>query len=275
MRSERVPTIPNEVPMSGQRLIGSNGSARPAAERHTSEADSKQAKKAAKRLHRLEKDQKRQLDSWEQYRALWDGLDFKRQIVNMGDKKVRFALVIMGVLNASVLIVLTRGPVLHAIPDGARLWLVLFLATYCVASFGFIVQVIEALRPKPGARDADREQWRSFEGAPGSPRRERPQVSLLIRGPQASLSFEEERKRWSLARLSELNAELIVLNRSVSRLLDRQLVSVTKVYQGLKVLTVLAALILTLLLGGALLQGGGPPDPGPVASAAPGASALW
>lgn len=67
-------------------------------------------------------------------------------------------------LNASVLILLTRGPVLHAIPDRARPWLVLLLATYCVASFGFIVQAVEALRLKPEARDGDRDQWRSFEG---------------------------------------------------------------------------------------------------------------
>lgn len=261
--------------MSGQSVITRDRPTQGTAEAEAVEADSKKMKKAAKRLRRLEKDQNRRLDSWEQYRTLWDGLDFKRQIVNMGDKKVRFALVIMGVLNASVLIVLTRGAVLHAIPDGARPWLVLLLATYCVASFGFIVQAIEALRPKPEARDADQEQWRSFEGTYRKPGVELPQVSLLIRGPQACISFEEERRRWSQARLSELNAELIVLNRSVSRLLDRQLVSVAKVYQGLKVLAVLAALILTLLLGGALLQDGGSLDAGLTASAGPVAGAPW
>lgn len=163
-------------------------------------------------------------------------------------------------LNASVLILLTRGPVLHAIPDRARPWLVLLLATYCVASFGFIVQAVEALRLKPEARDGDRDQWRSFEGTSRKAGADLPGVSRLIRGPQACIPFEEERQRWSQARLSELNAELIVLNRSVSRLLDGQMVSVAKVYHGLKALALLAALILALLLGGPLLAGSGSPD---------------
>lgn len=85
-------------------------------------------------------------------------------------------------------------------------------------------------------------------------------MSRLIRGPQACIPFEEERQRWSQARLSELNAELIVLNRSVSRLPDGQMVSVAKVYHGLKALALLAALILALLLGSPLLAGSGSPD---------------
>lgn len=38
---------------------------------------------------RRERDKVRLIDGWEQYKTLWDGIEFKRQLINMGDKKVR------------------------------------------------------------------------------------------------------------------------------------------------------------------------------------------
>ena len=36
-----------------------------------------------------EREKVRLIDGWEQYKTLWDGLEFKRQLINMGDKTVR------------------------------------------------------------------------------------------------------------------------------------------------------------------------------------------
>jgi len=46
-------------------------------------------RKERKRELKRELDQVRVIDGWEQYRMLWDGIEFKRQLINMGDKKVR------------------------------------------------------------------------------------------------------------------------------------------------------------------------------------------
>lgn len=201
-----------------------------------------------------DRDQVRRLDAWEQYRALWDGIDFKRQLVNMGDKKVRFALVIMGALNAVLLIVLTRGPVIRVIPDAVRVWLALLLVVYGVVTFMFMVHAIEALRPAPEARHQDAREWESREFG-SSETRTRP-VGLIIRGPLQSITFEEERHIWSHARLCDVNAELILFNRASSFILGRQHEQLRKVYQGLKVLVLLAAIVLALVVATSVWRGG-------------------
>ena len=72
-------------------------------------SSSLQRSPANKGLAKLRKELKRErenvrfIDGWEQYKTLWDGIEFKRQRINMGDKKVRFALAIMAALHAVML----------------------------------------------------------------------------------------------------------------------------------------------------------------------------
>jgi hypothetical protein len=54
------------------------------------------------------------------------------------------------------------------------------------------------------------------------------------------------------ARISEINSERILFNRSSSLILHRQLSELGKVYHGLKLLAILAATILALLVGSIL-----------------------
>jgi len=214
----------------------------------------KEARRERRRLEKHQEDQVRLIDGWEQYRALWDGIDFKRQIINMGDKKVRFALVIMGALNAALLLVLTRGPVLRSLPTSARVVLIALLPIYGVVTYWFVLHTIEALRPRPEARVTDNDHWVAREGAgagvgaSGVPA----PMGLMIHGGDLTRTFDHERKLWGRARLSELNSELILFNRSSSMILHRQLRELGKVYHGLKLLAILAALILALLVGSTL-----------------------
>ena len=79
--------------------------------------------KELKRERKRERENVRFVDVWEQYKTLWDGIEFKRQLINMGDKKVRFALAIMAALNAGMLVVLTRGPIAQIAANGLGSWL--------------------------------------------------------------------------------------------------------------------------------------------------------
>ncbi len=220
--------------------------------------DQRSGKKAAKELRRHAEDQDRLIDGWEQYRALWDGIDFKRQLINMGDKKVRLALVIMGAVNAGILIVITRGRVLDSIPEGLRVWLASLVAIYALVSFVMVAHCVEALRPRPEAKITDREEWRvreeSSEFVAGEAR-----PGLMIRGPDLKLSYEEERRLWRSATLTDVNGELILFNRSSSVILMGQLTCLHKVYLELKLLVLLAAVILAILLGGTILSAGPTP----------------
>ena len=59
---------------------------------------------------------------------------------------------------------------------------------------------------------------------------------------------------WSNARLSDINAELILFNRSSSFVLKRQMEEIRKVYQRLKVLVILATVVLMLVVGSGVVR---------------------
>lgn len=219
--------------------------------------EAKEVRREAKRLRKHQEDQVRLLDGWEQYRALWDGIDFKRQIINMGDKKVRFALVINGALNAMLLLMLTRGPVLRVMSGALSYTILALLAIYAVLTFVFVSHAIEALRPKPEARKADDDHWASRETDGRSVPEHRRAVGYFIHGISLQRGFEDERQLWSRARLSDVNAELILFNRSTSQVLQRQLRSLAMVYVELKWLAILAAVIIMAVVATVILQGGG------------------
>lgn len=218
--------------------------------------EAKEARREAKRLRKHQEDQVRLLDGWEQYRALWDGIDFKRQIINMGDKKVRFALVINGALNAMLLLMLTRGPVLRVMSGALSYTILALLAVYATLTFFFVSHAIEALRPKPEARKDDDDHWSSRETDGRSVPEGRRAVGYFIHGIALQRGFEEERQLWSQARLSEVNAELILFNRSTSQVLQRQLRSLAMVYVELKWLAILAAIVMAVVVTTVILQGG-------------------
>jgi hypothetical protein len=210
--------------------------------------------KMRKRERKRVRDQVRRIDAWQQYRTLWDGIDFKRQILNMGDKKVRFALVIMGALNAVLLLVLSRDPMLHTMPLLLRAGLAVLLGIYGIVTFRFMAHAIEALRPAPEARKDDAAEWERRELARPGDDDSQP-VGLIIRGPLQQLRFDEERLAWSQARICDINAELILFNRASSYILTHQQVQLHKVYQDLKVLVLLGATGMVVVVAAGVWHG--------------------
>ena len=95
------------------------------------EDDPKRRKKEA----RLLADSVRGLDPWERYRALVDSLEEAMDLVELADRKARFALVIMGALNIAFFFLATRAEIVEYLP----LWLRPFL--------GFYLLVYAARRP--------------------------------------------------------------------------------------------------------------------------------
>ena len=126
---------------------------------------------------------------------------------------------------------------------------------YGAITFAFMTHTIEALRPTVAeSRAHDAAEWNAREL--GAARGEERPVGLFIRGSLDQLSFEEERRMWSNARLSDINGELILFNRSSSFVLKRQMEEIRKVYQRLKVLVILATVVLTLVVGSGVVRSG-------------------
>ena len=103
----------------------------------------------AKRLRRLERSlDSRPLDAWERYRGLVDVVDDYRELLDSADKKTRFALIIMGLLNAVNFLLVVRSDVFGQSSAGLGRLVAAYTAIYAFLSLYFFSQAIEALRPR-------------------------------------------------------------------------------------------------------------------------------
>ena len=96
---------------------------------------------SSRKTHRL-------LDSWEKYRALTDTLDEAVELVDLGDHKARFALIIAGALNVFLFALGASTDVFDNIPSPFRLPVATLAGLYAVLAIYVLVQAIESLRPR-------------------------------------------------------------------------------------------------------------------------------
>jgi hypothetical protein len=179
-------------------------------------------------------DAERQLDGWERYRALVDASDEAYELIAISNREARFALILMGALNAVVLVLLTRAEVMSMLTVRARYWLVGLFLAYIVMAIGFLLQAIEALRPgrfRPRLWD-----WAESDDV-------RPAGVRYYEDVIEQTSAEHWRA-WQEVRLSQLNAELSVQVHSLSLKNHAKHVAIRRLYYGLRVM----ALVLGTLM---------------------------
>ena len=125
--------------------------------------DSKAERKRQKELDRFT--ETRLLDPWERYRALADDVDHLLDVTELADRKTRFALVILGALNAVNVLIAIRAPQIDA--DGLNhTFIQVYVAGYVIISLYFFVYTIMALRPRAGRMHRAGEA-RADGGVPG------------------------------------------------------------------------------------------------------------
>jgi hypothetical protein len=113
------------------------------------EADAgKDEAKRRKKEARLRAESIRALDPWERYRALVDSLEEAQDLVELADRKARFALVIMGALNVTFFFLATRSDFPDYLPQWLRPFLGFYLLVYAGVALFFFLEAIEALRPR-------------------------------------------------------------------------------------------------------------------------------
>lgn len=181
-------------------------------------------------------DPKQPLGAWELYRALNDAMDEAYELFDLSNREVRFALILMGGLNAAIVIAAVRtdfgaqlSPIERGIEGAA-------LGVYALLALVFLLQAIEALRPgqfKP-----------RLEGWP----KDRHDYPIGVR------YFEDVVKRdceaqwaaWQNVTLAQLNAELSVQCHSLCLKNQARKVALRRLYSSLRVLTIIFAVILIL-----------------------------
>jgi hypothetical protein len=197
------------------------------AEEDTDPKDARRQEKAARRAEQ----QNGVLEPSLRYRALLATLKQETDFIDLADKKARFALIILGALNAVVLVMAVKGG--DVVPtDGA--WGKAFqveLGVYAVVAMYYIAQAIESLRPR---------------GKIGRPRTELPKevtpgtsMRVLFHADIVQRSREEYARIWGEMRLDGLITEVADQVYMVSSINKVKFDALGRLYSGLGVMTML------------------------------------
>jgi hypothetical protein len=190
-------------------------------------AEDRVRKKGEKRLL----DATRPLNSWERYRALTDALGEAYDLIDISNREARFALILMGGLNAALFVVSTRADLAASLTADQRRWFGVALGAYALLAIYFLLQAIELLRP------------RKFRPHPHPPDRAATQEDF----PLGIRYYEDVVLRdvdghwaaWRDVHIGQLNAELAVQLHSFSRCNQDKHSALRKLYAGLRAITVL------------------------------------
>jgi hypothetical protein len=169
----------------------------PLTDRQLSEEEQKTERKRFKKLE--DAMETGALESWQRYRVLTDLLEHYQDLAEMADRKSRFALVILGAVNAVNLLAVARPEIL--MPDASR-WsalLAIYAATYFSVSVFLFVQTITALKPRIGTVLSPVD---TPEGAA------RPLLGLRFVKHILDPGFEEYYERWKQAQFADVNREV-------------------------------------------------------------------
>jgi hypothetical protein len=189
---------------------------------------------SAKKLKKLEKNSDtRTLDPWERYRALIDTYEAFFDMNELADRKTRFALVMMGALNA-LNVILGTQKMFGDLTAGVKPLVAGYFTLYAILSLYFFIQAIATLRPRismfPGGASADA-----------------PRAGLRFIGDVIATGGDDYYQRWSGVQVGELCRETAHHVQVVARVTDVKFKALDRVYNGLTAMTALSALMVTLL----------------------------
>ena len=197
------------------------------------------AERLEKALRKLE-EAKGLLDPSDRYRALVNAVKQAQDLIEMGDRKARFALVIMSVLNAvAVLLVARGGGSMFPTTGPWRLALVVQAAVYVCVTLYFVSQAVSALRPR-GVHPPPAHEMPA-EVQPGASMR------VLFHADVMARSRADYRAMWERLRMDNLTTELADQLYTLSMVNQRKYAALERLYFGVSVMTVLlGAMIGTL-----------------------------
>lgn len=200
------------------------------------EIEAKQRKKELKRL--LEASGSRPLTAWERYRALNDATDEAYEQIDLSNREVRFALILMGGLNAFVVVASTKADLVSALRGTERVLAGLLLAVYALTAVYFLMQAIAALRP--GSFRPRLHEWR--KDSDDYPMGVRYFEDVVAR------DVVQHWRAWNEVHTAQLNAELAVQLHSVCLKAKARRAGLRRLYAGLRVMTLLVVALMVILV---------------------------
>lgn len=209
------------------------------------ERDGKDAKRRDKESRRNEAEQGRLEPSF-RYRALLNAVEAGQDLIDLADKKARFSLVIISVLNAVALVLVVRGGETVVPRTGA--WGLIVqgeLVVYVSVTVYYIWQAIEALRPR-GAAGASRDTLPATV-VPGESMR------VLFHSDVVRREKAAYRRIWDQLRMDNINAELADQLHTVSQINQSKYAALTRLYLGVSIMTAMLTVTLVTIAASHLM----------------------
>ncbi len=201
--------------------------------------EEKEAKKREKEARRLEAERGR-LDPGDRYRAMQNAVEMTQDLIELADRKARFALVIISVLNAVALMMVVRGGQ-SFIPRGGAWGAVtsVEIVIYVLVTIWYIFQAVETLRPRGGTPTDPL----PTEIKPGASMR------LLFHGDIVRRDRAEYHRLWDELRMDNLNAELTDQLRVLAGINQDKYAALARLYRGVSIMTALLTATLLTIAG--------------------------
>ena len=164
-------------------------------------------------------------------------MDAAQDLIELGDKKARFALVIMSVLNAVAVLMVVRGgdgllPKSGVLANVVRVE----FALYAVATVYYVSQAIKALRPR-GVKPPPMSELPS-EIEPGKSMR------VLFYADVIARDRETFRNLWNNLRTDNLTTELADQLYALSAINRIKFSALDRLYFGLTVMAVMLSVVI-------------------------------
>ncbi|HEX3233999.1 MAG TPA: hypothetical protein VHR41_07360 [Gemmatimonadales bacterium] len=231
-------TVERAAPAVDEMTAASGGALRPEPTAVTGESD-RQERKSRKRETKLRRESERPPDSFERFRILMEMVSEGRQVVALADHKARYALVVMGVLNAGIFFLMSPAHLIVSLPQSIKPWLVGSLIAYAALSCVFVLHAIDCLRP----RQLHYSQLLSSATGPSA---RGGQGGLMYWEATAGYELEAYRHAWDTVHMDQINGEVVVIAHRLALLIRAKYAALGKLYAGLVVLVVLAGVLLAV-----------------------------
>jgi len=198
----------------------------------------KQVRKRLWREAKLIADAERPPTTFERFKILMDVADEGRRIVDLVDHKARYGLLIVGVLNAVVILV-ERGSTFDHLPPQLKPWMTAILAVYAGVTFFCAITAINCLRPR---RLDYAELLAAAPTVPPAPGAYGPR-GVLYWESIAAKELGAYRQAWGEVSMGEINAEMVLILHRLGRLIQAKYAALGQFYAGLTALALLAVVL--------------------------------
>lgn len=207
------------------------------------EKDARRREKEARRAD----SERGPLDPTLRYRVLQNSVEMAQDLIELADRKARFALVIISVLNAVALVLVIRGG--EALLPRTGTWGTIVqaeLGVYAIVTVYYIWQAVETLRPR-GA---------SATGTERLP-------SVIVPGESMRVLFHEDvvqrdratyRRLWEELRMDNLTTELSDQLHTLSMINHSKYAALARLYRGVGLMTAMIFVALTTIASWHLLR---------------------